>query len=83
MRLVVGRRTGATAVLEVGPWGIVETVREGLLVLESDLMIHFANGTVADNGQGVDPRRNFGVGSRLVEGFAVGRPFLRDKKRLL
>jgi hypothetical protein len=80
MRLI--GRTGATAVLEVGPWGIVETVREGLLVPESDLIFHFANGTVADNGQ-VDPRRNFGAGGRLVEGFAVGGPFLRDKKRLL
>ena len=28
---------------EVDPWDLVETVREGLLVLDSDLTIHFAN----------------------------------------
>jgi hypothetical protein len=61
----------------------VEIVCEGPLVLESDLIIHFANGAVADSGQGVDPRGNFGVGSRLAEGLAVGGQFPRDKKRLL
>jgi hypothetical protein len=66
-------------VLDVGLRGNVETVREGPLVLDSDLIIHFANGTAADNGQGVDPRRNFGVRSRLVEGFAVGGQSRRDK----
>jgi hypothetical protein len=44
---------------------------EGLLVLDSELIICFASRTVADNGQGVDPRRSDAVvGSRLVEGFA-------------
>jgi hypothetical protein len=83
MRLVIRRHTGAVAVLVVGPRGNVETVCEGPLVLESDLINLIANGTVADSGQGVDPRRNFGVGSRLAEGFAVGGQFPRDKKRLL
>ena len=37
------RRARAAVVPEVGLRGNVETVREGLLVLEFDLMIHFAN----------------------------------------
>jgi sensor histidine kinase regulating citrate/malate metabolism len=102
-------------VREVGPWDLVETVREGLLMLDSDLTIRFANQsfrdtfavppedavgrklsevgdgqwdipefrvtlerargelclTVADNGQGIDPRRaDSGLGGRLVEGVA-------------
>jgi PAS domain S-box-containing protein len=34
---------GAVAVREVDPWDLVETVREGLVVLDSDLTIRFAN----------------------------------------
>src|ERR1700681_2753066 len=34
---------GAVAMPEVAPWGLVETVGEGLLVLDSDLTIRFAN----------------------------------------
>jgi PAS domain-containing protein len=35
-------------VSEVDPWGLVATVREGLLVLESDLAIRFANRSFCD-----------------------------------
>jgi two-component sensor histidine kinase len=34
---------GAVAVREIDPWDLVETVREGLLVLDSALTIRFAN----------------------------------------
>jgi hypothetical protein len=39
-------------VLEVDPRDLVETVREGLLVLDSDSIIRFANRTVADTDRG-------------------------------
>ena len=38
----------AVAVHEVDPWDLVETVREGLLVLDSDLTIRFANRSFCD-----------------------------------
>jgi PAS domain-containing protein len=34
-----------SALLKLTPWDLVETVREGLLVLDSDLTIRFANRT--------------------------------------
>src|SRR5215471_11033700 len=39
----VRRSAGAVAVREVDPLDVVETVREGLLVLDSDLVIRLAN----------------------------------------
>jgi hypothetical protein len=36
--LVIGRRAGAAAMHEVNPLDIVETIREGVLVLEPDLL---------------------------------------------
>jgi hypothetical protein len=38
-------------------------------MLDSDLIIRFANRTVAENGQGGPRRTNSVVGSQLVEGF--------------
>jgi PAS domain-containing protein len=40
--------TGAVAVHDVDPRDLVETVREGLLVLDSDLTIRFANRSFCD-----------------------------------
>src|SRR5450631_3045710 len=40
---VIGRCAGATAMHGVNPLDIVETIREGVLVLEPDLTVSFAN----------------------------------------
>jgi PAS domain-containing protein len=45
---LIRRRAGAVAVSEVDPWDLVATVREGLLVLDSDLAIRFANRSFCD-----------------------------------
>ena len=49
---------------EVDPWDLVETVREGLLVLDSDLTIRFANRSFCDRFA-VAPED--GVGRKLYE----------------
>src|ERR1700677_4613096 len=41
-------RAGAIAVAEVDPWELMATVREGLVVLDSDLTIRFANRSFCD-----------------------------------
>jgi PAS domain S-box-containing protein len=43
MGIVVGGRAGAAAMRGVKPLDIVETIREGILVLDPDLIIRFAN----------------------------------------
>jgi protein subunit release factor B len=46
----------------------ISSVRRHLFMLNADLIIRFANRTVAENGQGVDPRRaDSVVGSRLAK----------------
>jgi PAS domain S-box-containing protein len=47
-RAVIRRCAGAVAVREVDPWDLVETVREGLLVLDSELTVRFANRSFCD-----------------------------------
>ena len=49
---------------EVDPWDLVETVREGLLVLDSDLTICFANRSFCDTFA-VGPED--AIGRRLYE----------------
>ena len=48
MSSVIRRCEGAVAVREVDPRDLVETLREGLLVLDSDLTIRFANRSFCD-----------------------------------
>ena len=48
MSPVIRRCAGAVAVREVDPRDLVETLREGLLVLDSDLTIRFANRSFCD-----------------------------------
>ena len=48
MSPVIRRCAGAVAVREVDPLDLVETIREGLLVLDSDLTIRFANRSFCD-----------------------------------
>src|ERR1700730_12539057 len=55
---------GAVAMPEVDPWDLVETVREGLLVLDSDLIIRFANRSFCDTFA-VTPKD--AVGRKLYE----------------
>src|ERR1700730_3658518 len=55
---------GAVAMPEVDPWDLVETVREGLLVLDSDLTIRFANRSFCDTFA-VTPKD--AVGRKLYE----------------
>src|SRR5256885_1466623 len=43
MSPVIRRRTGATVMLDINSLDLVETIREGVLVLEPDLTIRFAN----------------------------------------
>jgi PAS domain S-box-containing protein len=48
MGIVVGGRAGAAAMRGVRPLDIVETIREGILVLDPDLTIRFANRSFCD-----------------------------------
>ena len=62
------RCAGAVAVLEIDPLDLVETVREGLLVLDCDLTIRFANrsfcGTFGVAPEDTVGRKLYEVGNR-------------------
>jgi PAS domain S-box-containing protein len=68
MRPVMRRCAGAVAVLEIDPLDLVETVREGLLVLDCDLTIRFANrsfcGTFGVAPEDTVGRKLYKVGNR-------------------
>src|SRR5271170_6991237 len=59
MGIVVGGRAGAAAMRGVKPLDIVETIREGILVLDPDLTIRFANRSFCDTF-GVAPEDTLG-----------------------
>ena len=48
MSPVIRRYEGEPAVSEVDPLDLVETIREGLLVLDLDLTVRFANRSFGD-----------------------------------
>ena len=48
---------------EVDPWDLAETVREGLLVLDFDLTIRFANRSFCDTS----PSRGYSARARARE----------------
>ena len=61
---VIGRCAGAAAIGDVNPLNIVETIREGVLVLDADLTVRFANRSFCDTFA-VAPEHT--VGRKLYE----------------